>query len=1730
MKHTFKARVLCAILTLSLLMQIVSVSTLAVEFEDISTNIINSSENNNNVLCEITDKRTEYSKEFLLTDGTFYKITTTFPIHFLDNGEWVDNYDIFETTETVDGIKEAIREINVISDNTANYSIQLANETSEPLSNMDVQPIYNADICWTTDYEAYEITATDGAVRISNSSIEPYTAKNKAINSVSLNFTRDSRDNPADVVTTFYEGTSTVTAENIDELKKIDELTVSANEEYSIDITNIFSKWDLGLTENYGIVLRATGGTRVLTIRNIYFEVFYEEIDLNDIDYTYRTFDMGRVGVFSINNYTNTVLYEQRLFKLDSKVLPIYVTRINDGANPTFSNSAGFGFTWNVESTISISGELAVWKTIDQKTKLFAPEENLTVENGYQVWKEVGSNGIEDQTSIYFYVLNNEIENNSLNYSNVFIKQGDTKYMFDNNGRLVVVERIGANGTPVKVDIVYDSNGNLDYIKDENEKTYDFTYSYSYSLNYDYLSNITIDDEAQTSISFTTSKINVTDESDPSLNQDRVQNKINYSNGNEVVCDTDKYGNVLWVLDTYENSWDFQYINEGERTRELGNRITKLIKFNSEGENAYYNNLMYTFDIPGCSYREITRLVDFAENLEGEETTETIQFDKEHRIITHKDFDNHCICVEYDDNGVVSSFAFDENETNLLSNCSFEEDCDFNSDWKNVIGSVEIVESSWSTNEHGNFEIKLSNSNNESSTVSVSQNIEGTFSADKTYVVGAWIKVDGTLPVEDKKVGFEVLDISNTTSETEETAGVPITFGTIDNGLDEEWQYRLQAFKLTNPCTKIKIRLTALNQCGEIRFDEITCFAATESNADLNNLIISSPVSYAYNDAGLITNETMTNGVQSLSKSYVYNNDGSVSETSDFNGIKEYYSYNSNETIIGTTKNAEGVVTDGTSFKYDALGQLEEITNIVNGVSDGKSTNFTYVGDKIRSVKHNGYVYTFTYSGNNIIAIEACSSENFDDDSGDYLNENDVQSIVNYEYFNNNVGYIVYGNNYEVEYSYNTNGTIKYIRRYYVDPYTFEETDVCKYNYSYNGEEITVYDSGTGYTTIYSSDNYTVKLDDEVIYTKETITDGGTVETIAQKEYVGENNTDSDIITSSVTSTTSNSTNGDITNSSVVVVNKNHSNGYCSEMTFERSSITDYFNRVIGKQTTLNYEVGDGTTYKSSINTHYDFKQLSVGVTSGLISTYTTTVSGDEGISGQEFSEFMSYTRNYEYDNKGNLKYVYMLNNSIETPCEFYEYDNSNQLITFVDFSNQNVVSYTYDAGGRLTLKTHYNYSELLFDCASRTITSKGTANCIETYSYPEKDSNLSNQEKYNFDKLISYSKTEYEETGNITDSYNIVYDEIGNPMSYVGTDIDNNTIIGDLKWNGLLLDEFDSDTFRIEYNYDENGYRNMKTVYNKSTTNGVITETFSYKMSYIWDDGVLTNLIYQGGDAEEISINIIYDQENSPIGYITSFGIPYYFIKDVNENVIGLIHPDGSMLYSISYDAFGAPKFNYHGENFAARAWAKVFAIFNPINYHGYIYDYETGMYCSQGRCYSPTWGRYINADNPTKLLDSTDNVLSSNTYLFCNNNPVNNIDSYAIWSRDYFELGWNARGFTVEMSELFASRSFCAIFANQFLKEYGEWSAENGYTYLEMDTLRIASDLFAHYVAKNAPSAINKVNAYWGDGWIQKNEQLDIITINKRDTNAWKYEKIWYAAPEIKAYAWGEGVYITI
>jgi RHS repeat-associated protein len=67
------------------------------------------------------------------------------------------------------------------------------------------------------------------------------------------------------------------------------------------------------------------------------------------------------------------------------------------------------------------------------------------------------------------------------------------------------------------------------------------------------------------------------------------------------------------------------------------------------------------------------------------------------------------------------------------------------------------------------------------------------------------------------------------------------------------------------------------------------------------------------------------------------------------------------------------------------------------------------------------------------------------------------------------------------------------------------------------------------------------------------------------------------------------------------------------------------------------------------------------------------------------------------------------------------------------------------------------------------------------------------------------------------------------------------------------------------------------------------------------------------------------------------------------------------------------------------------ILSTYNPYTYKGYRYDQEIGLYYLNSRYYDPVIGRVLNPDG---ILGQTGNILSTNMYAYCGNNPVMYLD----------------------------------------------------------------------------------------------------------------------------------------
>ena len=171
--------------------------------------------------------------------------------------------------------------------------------------------------------------------------------------------------------------------------------------------------------------------------------------------------------------------------------------------------------------------------------------------------------------------------------------------------------------------------------------------------------------------------------------------------------------------------------------------------------------------------------------------------------------------------------------------------------------------------------------------------------------------------------------------------------------------------------------------------------------------------------------------------------------------------------------------------------------------------------------------------------------------------------------------------------------------------------------------------------------------------------------------------------------------------------------------------------------------------------------------------------------------------------------------------------------------------------------------------------------------------------------------------------------------------------------------------------------------------TSGIRTKRISEEKTY--------NYIYAGDKLMRMtvgndSLDFSYDTNGVPLT-MTYNGTVYYYITNLQGDVISLELADGGSGAQYAYDAWGN-----------IIAMSGTLAELNPLRYRGYVYDQETGFYYLNSRYYDPAVGRFISAD---KYASTGQGITGYNMFAYCGNNPVCATDKSGAFSlRDL----WNA------------------------------------------------------------------------------------------------------------------------
>ena len=692
---------------------------------------------------------------------------------------------------------------------------------------------------------------------------------------------------------------------------------------------------------------------------------------------------------------------------------------------------------------------------------------------------------------------------------------------------------------------------------------------------------------------------------------------------------------------------------------------------------------------------------------------------------------------------------------------------------------------------------------------------------------------------------------------------------------------------------------------------------------------------------------------------YEYDTDGKITKQSNNAGDAISYTYDGIDIEkISVTKN--GTEKDSVTYDYDDKHNILKETT-----KDGIITSYTYPSDNkgmptsVVVENADGSLQssnTYTYS-NNYNYTRTVTDARGKTVSNGYVPKRDILTAttdangITYVYSYNSLNdelIAVYTQNddghFQVDYAYDTNGQLSSISQdglsynFTYDTYGRRTaTKVGSQNlatYSYNSKNLlgsTTYGNGTVHSLTYDDSDRVIgeAYDGTTAYTYSYNTEGYLGKTVD----IGLGVTtyyDYDLV-------------GRVTD-------VDSSNGVSSDFSYNE------FNSIAG------YSVSKNNTVISKADYAYNTAGLLTGVTTNndTYSSFSYSYDGlnrltsfSHGISGATVTTNYAYTAGTGSNTTGLVSSIgYLKGSSTLMPTLGYTYDNNGNIST-VTKNGSTHITYTYDSLNRLVRENNrdinatvvYSYddrgnilSQEFHDYTTGTV---GTPYYTVNYTY---DSTWK-------DKLTGF------------DGESITYDSIGNPTSYRSAA---------LVWEkGRQLKSYTKSSQTISFKYDVEGLRTEKKVGSKT-------------YSYVWSSG----LLMQQTDGTN-TLNFSYSPDGRPLA-VDFDGTNYYYLYNLQGDVIGLYDTSGTVVVQYKYDSWGC-LLSITGSK------ASTLGVLNPFRYRGYIYDTETELYYVGSRYYDPEIARWINADGQISSVGG--DIRGYNLFSYCFNNPVNMSDPNGNW-----------------------------------------------------------------------------------------------------------------------------------
>ena len=827
-----------------------------------------------------------------------------------------------------------------------------------------------------------------------------------------------------------------------------------------------------------------------------------------------------------------------------------------------------------------------------------------------------------------------------------------------------------------------------------------------------------------------------------------------------------------------------------------------------------------------------------------------------------------------------------------------------------------------------------------------------------TYTFGGWIKKPYATSPRDYDIKAQFY---NGDTAVGEEANIVLRPG--NNG----WIYMISKITADAPYTSLKITLCYNYGFNEVNFDDIQVYYDNvETSYDYNNNgelsgIIETPENNSTVDD---SNTEVTEGDETVDSETItpisYDSHGRIIKTEDKSKAKNHLQYDeySNPTAEYVT---DGNLKIKKHSKFSANGNIKteewnEVGakttynvdanfNLTNSVMNAANVTTTQTYDNYKRLKSTSVPVTGLSSGTAL-------TNNYT-----YDVENRLKSINNY-----NINYDTFGrlNNIKVgstnllTYNYNTfanGGNLSNI--------IFANGQQYIYNYDAKGR-LKYITNGTKeiYKNIYGPNG-------KVVMVQYDHSNSSTIS--SNKSYI---------------KYTTDSTGNDVV--------KTYDN-YIESVEQSYTSLYDKFVEIVNnKSYTTNYTFtangsNAGANWQHNQVTHnhqitYDdlgrIQTKSFSNTSGETTTNALTKSYSYTNLDAPYTTSRVTSINYQANNYTKaLNYTYTATGLISSAGEVsYEYNEAGML-TRVNDPNNGTIVYIYNENGALHYVKYYAY----------TVGELGICLKTKTYAY---DSVWK-------DKPVSSNIAATGEEVEPWDYFNISYDASGNPTSY-GTAFEGFSF----SWmNGRQLKKLEfasvmdeTQNYSLDFAYNPQGLRTVK--YYEYMPNAGSPTQATVKFTYD-SNGKLTS--QQGNQYD--TFYFYYDKDGNLLA-CEYMGAIYYYVTNLQGDVIAIIDSNGNCVVEYTYDAWGKVLSR-------TGSMANTLGSHNPLRYRGYYYDRESGFYYLKSRYYDPNTGKFLNADSVSMLASG------EKAYTYCENNPINFYDLYGTSPRyeDYkvYVGGWD-------------------------------------------------------------------------------------------------------------------------